>query len=156
MKTWMLRKTNSSFLAQDIRTKFNSFHGPNSLHCWTSHVSISWLIIISHMIHTYNSHGVFAKEEEERKGTEGSRGEWRGEGQAQEHMCHSAPGPSIEPMLLCVFCSFHSRCSVLKNMRFLVQLGRSRNGETYLETKSPTGKCGYRRPKCTTPMVLFL
>lgn len=74
----MLRKTNNSFLAQDIRTTFNSFHGPNSLHCWTSHVSISWLIITSHMIHTYNSHGVFAKEEEERKGTEGSGGEQRG------------------------------------------------------------------------------
>lgn len=136
MKTRMLRKTNNAFLAQDIYTKFNSFHGPNSLHCWTSHVSISRLIIISHMTHTYNSHGVFAKEEkEERKGTEGSGGEG-GEGQAQEHMCYSVPGPSTEPMLQCVFCSFHSRFSVLKNMRFLVQLGCSRNGETYRDQKS--------------------
>lgn len=101
MKTWMIRKTNSSFLAQDIRTKFNSFHGPNSLHCWTSHVSISWLIIISHMIHTYNSHGVFAKEEEEeRNGTEGSGGE----GDKRKSTCATLPQVLAENQ--CSYVSF--------------------------------------------------
>lgn len=84
----------------------------------------------------------------ERKGEEGSREEG-GEGQAQELMYHSASVPSTGPMLQCVFCSFHSRCSVTsveKTRASWFKLGAVGMGKP-IETKSSTRKCGYRRPQ---------
>lgn len=114
MKTWMLRKTNNAFLAKTSAP--NLIHSMDLTAYTAGQVTFlfpSWLLYHAWHMHITATESLQKRRRRggEQRGAEGSGGEG-GEGQAQELMYHSAPAPSTGPMLQCVFCSFHSCCSV--------------------------------------------